>query len=178
MQREEAAHMAPAEEQGAWQEKAQALEPDCSVHIPITPPPAQEVERPRARLLSILGLLTGGNTVHPTVKRGGELNAWHTSGPPFVAATFQGVASWAGIRKAQLGHLGLILLSVWEGTGDSEKASFPHCGAHRSHFPVTTAGSEWPRSRVTPEAARKSLDIWPVPPHHPLHGAVPGSAGW
>lgn len=68
VQREEAAHIAPAQEQGAWQEKAQALEPDCSVHIPITPLPAREVERRRARLLSILGPLTGGSTLHPAAK--------------------------------------------------------------------------------------------------------------
>lgn len=76
---------------------------------------------------------------------------------------------------ARAGHLGLAL-SVWEGTGDSE-ASFPHCGAHGSCFPATTAGSERPHSRVTPDAAGKSPDIWPVPPT-PLHRAVPGSVGW
>lgn len=76
---------------------------------------------------------------------------------------------------ARAWHLGLAL-SVWEGTGDSE-ASFPHCGAHGSCFPATTAGSERPHSRVTPDAAGKSPDIWPVPPT-PLHRAVPGRMGW
>lgn len=91
----------------------------------------------------------------------------HISGRGLVGRKEEGPArAW---------HLGLPLLRVWEGTGDSE-ASFPHWGAHGSRFPVTTAGSERPRSRATPEAAGKSPDIWPAPPT-PLHRAVPGSAG-
>lgn len=85
----------------------------------------------------------------------------HISGRGLVGRKEEGPArAW---------HLGLALLRVWEGTGDSEEASFPHCGAHGSRFPVTTAGSEATLQGYT-------RGHWEIPGHlaRPTHAPAQG----